>query len=157
MDTEQELLDASRRFFDAFAASQGSSQMLKFFSTTSAAVIQHAPASCPHPYTSRLSGSNAVRSYFDLLGTHWTRSSVKLASALEVDASKRRVSVTAESTWTWKRSGRKFREEFTWTIDYDESMKIVSFIIRTLSGPGTCVMRAVDADPVSEDSPMQAA
>lgn len=140
---------AGEQFFNAFTSCQGSSQMLKFFSTTSSVVIQHAPATCPHPHTSRVNGSNAVRSYFDLLETHWNRSGVKISKPPSVDASTRRVTLTAETTWTWKRSGKKWVEEFTWTLDYDEGLKIVSLVVRTISGPGTCVMRAVDANPAT--------
>jgi hypothetical protein len=151
MSLEQNLRASSQAFFDAFCSNTPSIKMLHYFSTTSPAAIQHTPLECPHPYASKLSGSNAIRSYFDLLATHWTRSGAHIRDELEVDASNRRVVIPASVTWTWKKSGRQWREDFTWTLDYDESLKISSFVIRTMSGPGTCVMRAVDVDPVLQE------
>ncbi|KDR83063.1 hypothetical protein GALMADRAFT_238865 [Galerina marginata CBS 339.88] len=157
MISEQQLRASSETFFDAFSSNKPPNKMLSFFSNTAPVIIQHAPASCPHPHTSRLNGSNAIRSYFDLLATHWTRSDAKIRSPLQVDTNNRRVTLAASVTWMWRKSGRKFVEEFTWTLDYDEGLKLFSFVIRTVSGPGTCVMRAIDSEPVmQEKSPAQA-
>ncbi|KAF9481114.1 hypothetical protein BDN70DRAFT_876717 [Pholiota conissans] len=154
MSLDQELRASGQAFFDAFAANTPPIKMLHHFSTSSPAVLQHTPLDCPHPFTSKLSGSNALRSYFDLLATNWTRSNAHIRDELEVDASNRRVVIPASVTWTWKRSGRHWREDFTWTLDFDDTLKISSFVIRTMSGPGTCVMRAVDIDPVATDKKM---
>ncbi|PPQ71817.1 hypothetical protein CVT26_007732 [Gymnopilus dilepis] len=157
MISEQQLRASTNAFFDAFSSNNPPLKMLSFFSTTSPVIIQHAPATCPHPHTSRLDGSNAIRSYFDVLATHFVRSDAKILSPLQVDLNKRRANLTASVTWKWKKSGRKFVEEFTWTLDYDEGLRIVSFVIRTVSGPGTCVMRAIDSEPaLPEKSAVQA-
>lgn len=141
MSTEH-LKASTKAFFDAFAVSTQPVKMLAFFSTQSPVILQHAPIECPHPQTSRLDGSNAIRSYFDILATHWTRSDVKLRQAPEIDAENRRVVVPASVVWKWRRSGRQFREIFTWTLEFDDNMKITSFVVKTISG--TCVMRATD-------------
>lgn len=143
---EQQLRASSESFFDAFASNKPSIKMLCYFSTTSPVIIQHTPDSCPHPHTSRLVGSNAIRSYFDLLATHWTRSNARTRATTQIDGPNRRVIVSASIDWAWRKSGRKWTEDFTWTLDFDESLEIVSFVIRTVSGPGTCVMRAIDID-----------
>ncbi|KAF9031467.1 hypothetical protein BJ165DRAFT_1518924 [Panaeolus papilionaceus] len=150
MPTQEQLHSASAAFFEAFSSSTPSRELLSFFSTTGLPIIQHAPMACPHPQTSRLSGSNAVRSYFDLLATHWTRSNVKVSETPEIDAGRRRVTLTASTRWTWRKSGRGWTEDFTWTLDFDESLKILSFVARTTSPPGTCVMRAIDADSLTQ-------
>ncbi len=145
MSTEKKLRECSEAFFDAFAANGPPIKMLHFFSTTSPTFVQHAPAECPHPMTSRVVGINAVRSYFDLLATHWTRSGASIRDELEVDAANRRVIIPASVTWKWRQSGRSWREDFIWTLGFDEMFKISSFIVRTMSGGGTCIMRAVDS------------
>jgi len=147
MVSEQRLQDASGAFFDAFSANLSPASMLDYFSTTTPVVLQHAPAACPHPQTSRLVGANAVRSYFDLLSTHWIRSDVSLLSPTQVDQQTRRVVITASATWMWRKSGRKWIEDFVWTLDFDEGLEIVSFVIQTVSAPSTCIMQAVDAEP----------
>ncbi|KAF8876197.1 hypothetical protein CPB84DRAFT_1752466 [Gymnopilus junonius] len=151
MISEQQLRASSESFFGAFSSNSSPLRMLSFFSTTSPVIVQHAPATCPHPHTSKLDGSNAVRSYFDVLATHFNRSEAKIQKPLQIDVNKRRVNLTASITWKWKKSGREFVEEFTWTLDYDEGLRIVNFVIRTVSGPGTCVMRAIDTEPASTE------
>lgn len=145
MSTERKLRECSEAFFDAFAANAPAIKMLHYFSTTSPTFVQHTPVECPHPLTSRVAGINAVRSYFDLLATHWTRSGANIRDELEVDAASRRVIIPASVTWKWRQSGRAWREDFIWTLGFDESFKISSFIVRTMSGGGTCIMRAVDS------------
>ncbi|PPR08264.1 hypothetical protein CVT24_001157 [Panaeolus cyanescens] len=147
MPTQEQLQSTGVSFFEAFSSNTPSRELLGFFSTSGMPVIQHAPLTCPHPQTSRLTGSNAVRSYFDLLATHWTRSNAKMVEKPKVDLAQRRVTLTATTRWTWRKSGRGWTEDFTWTLDFDESLKILSFVARTTSPPGTCVMRAIDAEP----------
>lgn len=143
----EQLLAVSDAFFVALATNTPPLRLLSYFSTTHPVVIQHAPSSCPNPRSSRLSGLNAIRSYFDILATHWTRTNMHRHS-IRADPALRRVVVSASVTWMWKKSGRKWNEDFTCTLDYDEGLKIVSFIVTTESGTSTCVMRAVDAEPV---------
>ncbi|KAJ7490556.1 hypothetical protein FB451DRAFT_621919 [Mycena latifolia] len=149
----QQLLFAAEVLFLDLGASTPSDILVTHFSSTNDVVIQHAPALCPHPHTSRVTGLNAVRSYFDLLATHWMRSNSEVHAKTVVDAY--RVAVTASVQWTWRLSGRSWREEFLCTLEYDDHLKIVAMIVETNSPPGTCVMRAVDADPLkSGDLPM---
>ncbi|KAJ7696690.1 hypothetical protein B0H17DRAFT_390030 [Mycena rosella] len=145
MSSNQQLLFAAEVLFLDLAASTLSSDILAtHFSTTNEVAIQHAPALCPHPYTSRVTGLNGVRSYFDLLATHWLRSDMKIHERTVVDP--HRVAVTASVQWTWRLSGRSWREDFLCTLEYDDHLKIVGMIVETRSAQGTCVMRAVDAD-----------
>ncbi|KAF8157952.1 hypothetical protein B0H34DRAFT_706900 [Crassisporium funariophilum] len=151
MNCERQLKAASEAFFDAFSSNTTPINLLSYFSTTCPIILQHAPANCPHPHTSRLVGGNALRSYFDLLATHWSRSDAKIRHAPQADADTRSVVLGASITWMWRKSGRKWTEDFTWTLEFDDALKIVSFVARTVSGPGTCVMRAVDHEPAMQD------
>ncbi|KAJ6583906.1 hypothetical protein DFH09DRAFT_263422 [Mycena vulgaris] len=151
--SNQQLLFAAEVLFLDLSANTACDILLSHFSSTKDVVIQHAPALCPHPYTSRLTGLNAVRSYFDLLATHWLRSNTKIHAQTVVDPY--RVAVNASVQWTWRSSGRSWREDFLCTLDYDDHLKIIGMIVETNSPPGTCIMRAVDADPLeSGELPM---
>lgn len=125
--------------------------VLSHFSRAYPVVIQHAPITCPLAASTMLTGINAVRSYFDLLATHWNRSDPQRHS-LVVHEDTRQVVVTASVTWTWKASGKSWREDFTCTLGFDENCKVISFVMKTTSGPGTCVMRAVDPEEMLQPS-----
>ncbi|KAF8074049.1 hypothetical protein FPV67DRAFT_784034 [Lyophyllum atratum] len=141
-----QLLTATDHFLTAFASNKTHPlTLLSHFSTTWPTSIQHYPSTCSHPQSSLLRGANAIRSYFDLLATHWTRSCV-VHRTLQADISTRTVVFEGNVTWTWKKSGRSWVEDFTCTLAFDELLKIVSFSVRTDSEIQTCVMRAKDVD-----------
>ncbi|KAF5377865.1 hypothetical protein D9615_006746 [Tricholomella constricta] len=146
--TRGDILAATERFLSAFANNKTHPlTLLTYFSTSAPVTIQHYPSTCTHPQSSLLRGPNAIRSYFDLLATHWTRTGLRMHQrTLEVDAAARRVVVQGCVTWTWKRSGRSWVEEFTCTMGFDEALKIVSFAVRTESASKTCIMQAKDVD-----------
>ncbi|KXN82342.1 hypothetical protein AN958_02672 [Leucoagaricus sp. SymC.cos] len=149
---ESQLLATTDAFFKALAANQPPLKLLGFFSTANPVSVQHVPRTCPHPHTSRLHGLNAVRSYFDLLATHWERSAITQHSR-NVTSSSRTVTTTASVTWRWKKSGRMWNEDFTCALEFDDHLKICHFLVTTESGPSTCVMRATDADSPTTRSP----
>ncbi|KAF5311566.1 hypothetical protein D9611_009506 [Ephemerocybe angulata] len=133
-------------FFEGLCAKQTTAQRLEYFSTTEALILQHSPAICPSIAAFRVTGQNAVRSYFDILSTHWHRENLQLRGAPLVDVHSRSASYDASITWIWRRSGRRWTEEFNCAITFDDNLKVVSLIIRTDSAPETCVMNAKDVD-----------
>lgn len=144
--TREQLLAVANRYLAAFANNKTHPLlMLTFFSTTSPVSIQHYPSNSPYPQASILRGPNAVRSYFDLIATHWTRSPVSRRT-IDVDPYKRTVVFEGSVTWKWKKSGRSWVEDFTCTLAFDDLLKIVSYVVRTDSTPQTCLMRAKDVD-----------
>jgi len=147
--TRNQLLFAADSLFADLASNTPPLLLLYHFSTTHPVVIQHAPAACPHAKASRLTGLNAVRSYFDLLATNYTRDDIQ-KHAVHANVDTRQVVVTASVRWMWKASRRTWREEFTCTLGYDEYLKVISFEVATQSSPATCVMRAVDTPPPPE-------
>ena len=151
MPSDKQLLEvAAQAFFDAFSSAVPSMKLVNYFSTTVPAFIEHAPSSCRHP-PSRLIGPNALRSYFDLLSMNFKRPDVITRSTPAVDGVARRVVIVTSIEWTWKMSGRKWTEDSTWIIDFDESFKIRGFTVKTMSDPKTCVLQAVDI----EEAPTQ--
>ena len=138
--TGPQLLAATHAFLADIAAETSSVCLLSHFSTTQQVSFNHSPE---ENGTNSLTGLNAVRSYFDLLATHWTRHDVK-EHHIAVYPEFQRVILKASVRWVWKASGRGWREEFTCTIDYDDHVKVKRLAVRTDSPPSTCVMRAVD-------------
>ena len=141
--SEQLLLDAASSFFNDFSQTATPATLLLHFSTTQPIAIQHAPALSQNGHNSPLLGPNAVRSYFDLLATHWTRAPVAV-NHTEADLVTNTVTADASITWTWRRSRRRWREDFICVLTYDDSLKITSLNLQTVSDPETCLMNAVD-------------
>ncbi|KAF9026464.1 hypothetical protein BDZ89DRAFT_1134766 [Hymenopellis radicata] len=135
-------LAAEKLIFD-IANNASSSRLLSHFSQSNNVVLQHAWSTCQNPNSYRFTGLNAVRSYFDLLSTHYERSCM-MQHAIHVNDSTGRVVVAASVKWTWRSSRHHWQEDYTCYIDYDATLKVVSFIVVTTSAESTCVMRAVD-------------
>ena len=146
-------LDAAAAFFADFSKNAAPGRMLNYFSTAHPIEIHHAPALLPDgriPCLTRLTGPNAVRSYFDLISAHFTRAPIVI-NHIEANASKS--SVTADTTiiWTWRKSRRRWQEDLICTLRYDEAFQIISLTLETVSEPETCVLNAVDADTIKDD------
>ncbi|KAF9013119.1 hypothetical protein BDQ17DRAFT_1404701 [Cyathus striatus] len=147
----QTLLNTTTSFFTSLSTNTSPLALLSYFSAVIPPRIQHCPSTCPHPSASLLYGSNAVRSYFDLVATHWVRTAMSLTSMTpDPDFNKRRVHVRGSVQWMWRGSGRRWTEDFSCLVEFDEGMKIIAFLIKTESAPETCVMRAVDRDMTGE-------
>lgn len=146
MPSDKQLLEAAQSFLDAFSSASPSMKLVNYFSTTMPAFIEHAPSSSCRQPPSRLIGLNALRSYFDLLSMNFKRPDVIMRGTPAVDGVARRVVIVTSTGWTWKMSGRKWTEDSTWILDFDESFKIRGFTVKTMSDPKTCVLQAVDVE-----------
>ncbi|KAF7314770.1 hypothetical protein MKEN_00951100 [Mycena kentingensis (nom. inval.)] len=151
--TQKQLLFAADALFLDIAANAPTKILLSHFSSTQELVIRHQPA----PYTTPCglfqatsqspphTGINAVRSYFDLLATHWERSDLEIVDgSLRADVPARTVHLRASVEWIWRLSRRAWVEEFACMLVYDENLKVVRMDVETTSGKETCVMCAVD-------------
>ncbi|KAL0946787.1 hypothetical protein HGRIS_012960 [Hohenbuehelia grisea] len=139
--TRGQLEAATDAFFSDLVVTPAPSRiLLSYFSTSEHVVFEHAPRQARR---SPLYGLNAVRSYFDLLATHWTRYD-GVRHRTDVYEGANRVVIFASVHWQWRTSGRSWREDFTCTLEFDDHLKIKTFVILTESSPQTCVMHAVD-------------
>jgi hypothetical protein len=138
---EFSLMFAANNLFAAIASHTPPVRLLSHFSRTEPVVIDHTPIHSPHAYPA--TGLNAIRSYFDLLSTHWICESIQRHD-MHVRPEVLQVVAKASIIWTWRHSGRSWKEDFTCTLDYDDQLKVKHFLVRTTSPPGTCVMMAVD-------------
>ncbi|KAF7299835.1 hypothetical protein HMN09_00990400 [Mycena chlorophos] len=145
---QKQLLFAADALFLDLASNAPTKVLLTHFSSTEKElVIQHAPIICPYPLKGRLTGLNAVRSYFDLISLHWDRADLCVESQIAVVHPTRTVTIRGSVRWIWKVSRNEWVEKFTCVLEYDENFKVVGMVVETTSSPGTCVMRAVDSGP----------
>jgi hypothetical protein len=135
------LRSAAESLLADIAAQKTPQSLLSHFSTTQTVTIQHnyVHSTTPHLFV----GLHAVRSYFDLLALHWTRDDMQIHEYTD-DADKRRVVVKANVRWTWRRSKKSWREEFTCTLDFDEWLKVSKFVVESSPPEHNCVMLAVE-------------
>jgi hypothetical protein len=118
--TSDQLQAAGDKLFADIAASTSPLLLLSHFSDTEIVVIDHAHIDA-HPAPNV--GLNAVRSYFDILTTHWSRSNLERHETF-IRPESHQVICRASVWWTWRSSGRKFKEEFTVTVDWDDQLKV---------------------------------
>ena len=140
----ESLQSAADALFAELARSDSSTALLSYFSRTEIVNLSVASGFNGEPPL-HLTGLNGVRSYFDLVATHWKRSKMRLHHR-HVCPDALRVVLSASVTWTWKESGKSWREDFTCTLDYDDQILVKGFAIQTESGQQTCLMFAVDPD-----------
>lgn len=61
-----------------------------------------------------------------------------------VDADNQRVVAKASIQWTWRRSKKSWREEFTCTLDFDDWLRVSTFVVESNPPENSCVMLAVE-------------
>lgn len=148
--TREQLVVATNDLLAAIVSHTPPLRLLSHFSRTELVVIDHTPINSPHAYPA--TGLNAVRSYFDLLSTHWICESFE-RHEMHVFPEAQQVVAKASVVWAWRHSGKSWREDFTCTFDFDDQLKVKRFVIRTTSSPRTCVMMANDSYVEDEVSP----
>jgi hypothetical protein len=92
-------LFAAEVVFLDLSADTPSNILTAHFSSSNEVVIQHTPILCPYPHTSRLTGLNTVRSYFDLIATAWLRSDMTVHMRTVVEPNQVAVSASVQRTW----------------------------------------------------------
>jgi hypothetical protein len=143
--SQSQLLQAANRFLAALSSPSSTSRiLLSFFSTIQSVTLDHSPSNTHFPqYSMPFVGLHAVRSYFDLISMHYTRVSVTTHTT-HVYSAYSRVAATASIVWRWNSSGHIWTEDIHCTFEFDNALKMKSFIVKTQSPENTCVLRAVD-------------
>lgn len=135
------LQSAAESLFADISAHKSPQALLSHFSTTDNVLLQHDYVHSPEPVA--FTGLHAVRSYFDLLAMNWTRDDMKLHECTVI-STESKVVMKANVRWTWRKSKRSWREEFTCTLHFDENKKVKGFVVKTDPPKASCVMHAVD-------------
>lgn len=153
---QDQLIHAANSFLAALSnPTRNSRMLLSYFSTRQTVTLDHSPSVTQYPqYSAPFIGLSAVRSYFDLIAMHYTVVSVATHS-FQAFASQSRVVSISSIQWRWRSSGNTWTEDVSCTFEYDEQLKLKSFIVKTQSAEDTCVLRAVDRTPSRSSSPSE--
>ncbi|KAI0065539.1 hypothetical protein BV25DRAFT_1913569 [Artomyces pyxidatus] len=129
-----DLLAAATAFCDAFAAGSPLDTIIAFFSTSTAPVaIEHGLPQLA-PFLGRtFEGLPGVVQYFVTVGNSATYTDMRFQDWI-VDTQERKVSVRGRGIFTWKSTGQKWDETFTYTLDFDEELKVKRYQVWADSG-----------------------
>jgi hypothetical protein len=129
-----QLFNSAQTFCDAFAQKKDTETILSYFSITDevSAIEYGAPILAPFlgkPFV----GRSEVGRYFELIGSLLSYKSVHF-SEFVVDSEAMKVSVKGKGTFTWLSTGQSWDETFTYTLDFNEELKVVRYQVWADSG-----------------------
>lgn len=134
--TRKELLIAAQAFCDVFASSKPLDDILTHFSSDPA----HPPQAIEHglpslaPFLGRaFVGVPALKQYFTLLADHLTYENMRF-SEFVVDPEVKKVSCKGHAQFTWTSTGLRWDETFSYTLDFDDELKIARYQVWADSG-----------------------
>jgi hypothetical protein len=130
----QQLRQSAQSFCDAFASRRPLSEVLDKFSTREEPlVIEHGLALLA-PFLGRTyTGLNGIRDYFETIISLLDYDSMRFSDYV-VDEEEGKVSVRGVATFTWKTTGQSWHEVFTYTLAFDEELKVKQYEIWADSG-----------------------
>ena len=134
MAPRDELLRSAQAFCNAFSEKQDVEILLAYFSTThQVSAIEHGlPVLAPF-LGKRFTGISGIRQYFELIGSLLSYNNISFSEYL-VDSETMKVSVKGVATFTWLNTGQSWDEVFTYTLDFDDELKLVQYQVWADSG-----------------------
>jgi hypothetical protein len=132
--SREKLGQSAHSFCDAFAEKKKLDAILSLFSTThEVSVIEHG-LSILAPFLGRpFIGISGVRQYFELIGSLLSYKDISFSQYV-VDPESMKVSVKGKGTFTWLSTKQSWDETFTYTLDFDEELKVTQYQIWADSG-----------------------
>lgn len=133
--TRPQLLAAAQAFCDAFATSRPLDDILAHFSYDPA----HPPEAMEHglplvPFVGRpFVGVIALKQYFTLLAEHLTYENMRFSEYV-VDTEAKKVSCKGQARFTWTSTGLGWDETFSYTLDFDDQLKVARYQVWADSG-----------------------
>jgi len=131
--TRKHLLDAAQQFCDAFA-NKDVDAILSLFSTTHeiSAIEYGDPVLAPF-LGKAFVGKAGVQQYFDLIGSLLSYENISFSEYV-VDPEAIKVSVKGKGEFTWLGTDQSWSETFTYTLDFDDELKVVQYQVWADSG-----------------------
>jgi len=128
------LLKSAQIFCDAFSQKKDTDTILSHFSTTHevSAIEYGTPILAPflgRPFL----GISEVKRYFELIGSLLSYKDVEFSEYV-VDLEAMKVCVKGKGTFTWLSTGQSWDEVFTYTLDFDDELKLVQYQVWADSG-----------------------
>ncbi|KIM45969.1 hypothetical protein M413DRAFT_441026 [Hebeloma cylindrosporum] len=129
-----DLLKAAQNFCDAFSQKKDVDTILSYFSTGHkiSAIEYGTPTLAPFLGRS-FTGISEVKQYFELIGSLLSYKDVEFFEYV-VDSEAMKVSVKGKGTFTWQSTGKTWNEVFTYTLDFDNELKVVRYQVWADSG-----------------------
>ncbi|KAI0047156.1 hypothetical protein FA95DRAFT_1283290 [Auriscalpium vulgare] len=134
MSSRADLLSAAQSFCSAFAAGSSLDTVVAFFSTQTPPLVIEYGLPAFAPFLGRpFNDTNGVVEYFTSL-TNLVQIDGMTFSDYVVDAEVRKVSVKGTGRFTWRETGQAWDETFTYTLDFDDALKVTKYQVWADSG-----------------------
>lgn len=132
--SRKQLYQAAEEFCTAFASKKSVDDILSYFSTTYevSAIEYGEPILAPFLGESFV-GPSGLRQYFELIGSLLSYDDATFSEYV-VDCEALKVSVKGRAKFTWLSTKQSWDETFTYTLDFDEVMKVVRYQVWADSG-----------------------
>ncbi|KAF9569412.1 hypothetical protein CPC08DRAFT_812997 [Agrocybe pediades] len=132
--SRKELQNAAQEFCRGFAGGKSVDEFLEYFSTTYevSAIEYGEPVLAPF-LGKQFVGKAGLKEYFELIGSLLSYDNVAFSEYV-VDCEALKVSVKGKAKFTWISSKQSWNETFTYTLDFDEEMKVVRYQVWADSG-----------------------
>ncbi|KAF4619418.1 hypothetical protein D9613_005413 [Agrocybe pediades] len=132
--SRKELQNAAEEFCRGFASKKSVDEFLEYFSTTYevSAIEYGEPVLAPF-LGKQFVGKAGLKEYFELIGSLLSYDNVAFSEYV-VDCEALKVSVKGKAKFTWISSKQSWNETFTYTLDFDEEMKVVRYQVWADSG-----------------------
>ncbi|PPR03840.1 hypothetical protein CVT26_000839 [Gymnopilus dilepis] len=132
--SREQLLNSAHNFCDAFAEKKSIDEILALFSVTHEVSAIEYGAQSLAPFLGRLFiGTSEVKRYFELIGSLLSYKNITFSEYV-VDSESLKVSVKGKGTFTWLSTKQSWDETFTYTLDFDDELKVVQYQVWADSG-----------------------
>ncbi|KDQ61710.1 hypothetical protein JAAARDRAFT_190437 [Jaapia argillacea MUCL 33604] len=132
--SRKHLLAAAQALCQDFARQEDTDTLLSHFSTThQPTAIEHGDPSLASFLGRPFTGTQGVRKYFELLQELLTYKDMKFSEYV-VDTEVNKVSVKGRAEFTWTSTGQSWKETFTYTLDFDQDLKVTDYQVWADSG-----------------------
>lgn len=125
--TRKDLLESAQQFCNAFANKEDLKIVLSLFSNTHeiSAIEYGDPILVPFLGT-RFIGIAEIQRYFDSIGSFLSYEDIEFTEYV-VDPEAMKVTVKGRGRFTWLSTDQSWNEVFTYTLDFDDELKIVQY------------------------------
>ncbi|TFK53398.1 hypothetical protein OE88DRAFT_1711414 [Heliocybe sulcata] len=132
--TRAQLQKAAEALCDDFSQKKDLGTLLSHFSTSHQVTAVEHGEQCLAPFLGRpFTGLKNVEQYFGLLQEHLTYENMKFSEWV-VDTEVMKVSVKGNADFTWTSTKEMWKETFTYTLDFDEDLKVTDYQVWADSG-----------------------
>ncbi|KAF8873863.1 hypothetical protein CPB84DRAFT_1798104 [Gymnopilus junonius] len=132
--SREQLLKSAQNFCSAFSEKRSVEEILSHFSVTHEVSAIEYGAQTLAPFLGRqFLGISGVKQYFDVIGSLLSYENVSFSEYM-VDAVSLKVSVKGRGRFTWLSTSQSWDETFTYTLDFDDELKLVRYQVWADSG-----------------------